>query len=44
MKIKSLLVASSLAFASISSLGVANLIEEAKNLGFVSLPKYQKGS
>ncbi|EPD8509915.1 cytochrome-c peroxidase [Campylobacter upsaliensis] len=43
MKIKSLLVASSLAFASISSLGAANLIEEAKNLGFVSLPKDQKG-
>ncbi|ARE80713.1 cytochrome-c peroxidase [Campylobacter helveticus] len=43
MKIKSLLVASSLMLISVSGLSAASLIEEAKSLGFASLPKDQKG-
>ena len=42
MKIKSLLVASSLMLISVSGLSAASLIEEAKSLGFASLPKDQK--
>ncbi|WP_270985421.1 cytochrome-c peroxidase [Campylobacter helveticus] len=43
MKIKSLLVASSLMLISVSGLSATSLIEEAKSLGFASLPKDQKG-
>lgn len=40
MKVKSLLIASLVAF---SSLNAQSLIEEAKNSGLVALPKDQKG-
>ncbi|GML45211.1 hypothetical protein B11428_10860 [Campylobacter jejuni] len=40
MKVKSLLIASLVAF---SSLNAASLIDEAKNSGLVALPKDQKG-
>lgn len=43
VKIKSLLVASSLMLVSASGLNAASLMDEAKNAGLMSLPKDQKG-